>query len=91
VTCHWFKRLTLLPIMFILLFLFTLFPPFYIVYQGDIYDRQWGFLFDPPHSSNFYPRSMSVDIQTLSVEYVLIFLVGGTMYFFKKKKGGTEK
>lgn len=55
-----------------------LFPPYIrnLPFQG-IMKRSFGFLFYPP-------RFMSIDITTLSVEILLILIIGAFVYFLPK-------
>ena len=76
-------NLIIIKVTLILLFLATLYPPF-IFRPGNpessLFLREWGFLFHAPI------ESMTIDILTLLVEYVLILFLMCIVHLFMKVK-----
>lgn len=73
-----------IKILFILLFLVTLFPPF-VLRKPDggggyfVLNREWGLLFHPPYLT-------SIDLLTLFVEYILVGFLCCIIFVFTKDK-----
>ena len=77
------NKFNIVKISGILLLLSVLFPPYVIRIEGVVRDRTWGFLFSIPQGQNF-SLPMGIDIITLLVEFILIGLITGLLYLFKK-------
>lgn len=71
-----------ITVFFVLMVCALLFLPYQMVPgglegAGVVAKRKWGFIFYPP-------RFMSIDIATLSVEILLILIIGAFVYFLPK-------
>jgi hypothetical protein len=73
---------------FLIMIIVCLFPPFktQMTIEGvDIVaKRAWGFIFDPPKYSSELNVLMSLDLVTLTVELIIIGLVGGVAFFVSR-------
>ena len=75
----------IIKVTLVLLFVFTLFPPYTLQPPGyHVIRREWGFLFNPPGEEGSY--GMSIDVLTLIIEYVLILFLMGIVHIFIKDK-----
>jgi len=77
-----YVKINTLKSVYTLLFLFTLFPPYYEKSDGYVMDRKWGFLISPP--------DMELDFITLIVEYFLIIFLGCVVHYSKNQLRKTK-
>ena len=83
------KQRSILLIVAVALFLLLLFPPFYSPSNnsGKVYGNLgYSFIFSPPESLARSDLYSQVDTRLLSVQALMIFAIGGALYFANKSE-----